>query len=437
MSKHYPSFEQALQEIHKSDAKLKAFISLRQEKAQVEYEQMKNSGLPLAGVPFSLKDVWDVANEKTTGGSWRYRDRVPAVSSPVCRLFQEAGAVLVGKSSCSDLSVAPESGNYLTGASRNPHDHQRTTGGSSSGAAAATATGMSAFDWGTDIGGSIRMPAGFCGVFGMRLSRSTWPMLGYFPRPPEAMQFMEGQGPITQDLGLMKKLLELATPVLKTGPSEAFTFQGLALYAPDHCSLGDWPSFQEDVIPKLSSFDTILVGDQLPPQKVARDLYAEVWSSHFDDLRESDTLSLSEGLTAVASSLLFRGKLGDLRIYHRTAELLALMAIGRHSFYRDKGRALAKVQDFQLPFYDLWRQGRLIITPTSTFSPPRLNRWFYNFNLLNCVVPGNLTDATALAIPWGQFANGLPRSLQIMGPPGSELQVLAVGEKLGQILGPH
>ena len=106
----------------------------------------------LHGVPYSLKDQWDTAGIPTTGGSYRYKDRVPRVSSPVHLAFEAAGAVLLGKTNLSDLAMVSESASYVGGVARNPHDLARTPGGSSGGAAAAVVDGMSAFDWGADVG---------------------------------------------------------------------------------------------------------------------------------------------------------------------------------------------------------------------------------------------------------------------------------------------
>ena len=125
---------------------------------------------PLAGIPYVLKDTWDTAGIVTTGGSFRHRDRIPTQSSKPHRAIEATGAVLLGKSNLSDLAFSIESDNHLFGPVRNPHDPSRTAGGSTGGGACAVASGMAAFDWGTDFGGSIRLPAAFCGVVGLRLS---------------------------------------------------------------------------------------------------------------------------------------------------------------------------------------------------------------------------------------------------------------------------
>src|SRR5688500_16936242 len=152
----------------------------------------------LSGVPYLLKDTWDTRGIRTTGGSWRHRGRVPISSCRAHRAFEAAGAVLLGKSNLCDLAFSSESDNHLFGPVCNPHDLARTAGGSTGGGAAAVHDGMAAFDWGTDFGGSIRGPAAFCGVVGLRLSHRAWPVgFDHFPRIPPVLWHLCGMGPVT------------------------------------------------------------------------------------------------------------------------------------------------------------------------------------------------------------------------------------------------
>src|SRR3974390_2493995 len=99
-----------------------------------------NPAGPLAGVPYTLKDTWDTPGMPTTGGSWRHRAGGADEPAPVYEALVETGAVLLGKSNCSDLALAWESFNHLVGPTRNPHDEARSAGGSSGGAACAVAS---------------------------------------------------------------------------------------------------------------------------------------------------------------------------------------------------------------------------------------------------------------------------------------------------------
>jgi Asp-tRNA(Asn)/Glu-tRNA(Gln) amidotransferase A subunit family amidase len=403
-----------------------AFITTRLEEALADAralakEQPRSS---LHGVPYSLKDEWETKGLATTSGSARYRARISTESSSVHQAFEAAGAVLIGKSNLSDLGLAPEASSYVGGVTRNPHDLSRTAGGSSGGAAAAVADGMVGFDWGSDIGGSIRMPAAFCGIFGLRLSSQTWPITGFFPEIPQSIRWLCGQGPLTRTLPQMRCVLDAALPV-RTGTSRPFTLRGVQLWTPDE--LGDWPTFARDVGPALERVAGRVRSDHgLPGTTSVRNVFHSVWASHLEDLLGVDTLGFWEGLAAVSSAVLFRGRLGDQRIHPTTAELLALIAIGRYTIYRHPKRAIQRAHALKAQIEAIWDRGQLIAMPVCVFPAPRVGRANYYPHLLACTIPGNVADATGLAIPFGRFSNGLPRALQLLGPPGSELLLLQV-----------
>ena len=210
-----------------------------------------NGDAPLAGVPYVLKDTWDTAGIPTTGGSWRHRARVPRESSRAYTALQKTGAVLLGKSNLCDLAFSPESDNHLIGATRNPHDPTRTAGGSTGGGAAAVATGMAAFDWGTDFGGSIRSPAAFCGVTGLRLSAAAWPVNeDHFPRvAPHFWSFL-GMGPLASTVAGCRRVVH-AMRSLRLPLGEPSVGDDVLLYAPDAKTAGAWPTFVGDAATAL------------------------------------------------------------------------------------------------------------------------------------------------------------------------------------------
>ena len=140
---------------------------------------------PLEGLPISIKDAWDVAGMVSTAGAPAFKARVPELdASPVARL-RAAGAVIFGKSNVPVFSGDFQTYNPLYGVTDNPWDAARSPGGSSGGAAAAVAAGLSAFELVSDLGGSARWPAHACGVFGLKTTWglvSTW---GHVPPPPD------------------------------------------------------------------------------------------------------------------------------------------------------------------------------------------------------------------------------------------------------------
>jgi amidase len=139
---------------------------------------------PLAGVPFTAKDVLASAGVASQAGSQAFASHLPSHDAPAITLLRKAGAVLVGKTNCSELALTPWTGNALFPETRHPHRPGRSPGGSSGGCAAAIAAGLVPLSLGTDYGGSIRLPAVACGIVGLRPTPGRVPADGQLPPPP-------------------------------------------------------------------------------------------------------------------------------------------------------------------------------------------------------------------------------------------------------------
>jgi Asp-tRNA(Asn)/Glu-tRNA(Gln) amidotransferase A subunit family amidase len=211
--------------------------------------------------------------------------------------------------------------------------------------------------------------------------------------------------------------------------------RGALIYVTDPRIEGLWPSFEADVEPALRiALDGLEVRrDRTLPGLVRGHRVAiAMWASHFDDLLASDVLTLGEGLRAVSSALLLRGRLGDRRFHPHTAAILALIALGRVTLYRDRHTAERSAAAFREEVAEVWDRGYLLVLPASAWSAPKHGHSFHNTKLQVHSMPGNVADATSLAVPFGRFRNGMPRALQVMGPPGSEELILDIGERLGR-----
>ena len=151
----------------------------------------------LFGVPVAIKDVTPTAGIRTTQGSKLFEDHVPDEDALVVQRLRGAGAIVLGKSNTPEFAFGPNTVNTVFGATRNPWDLTRTAGGSSGGSAAALATGMCPLAEGTDLGGSLRGPAAFCGVVGFR----TTP--GLIPRHPSVLAWdsYSVEGPMARTVG--------------------------------------------------------------------------------------------------------------------------------------------------------------------------------------------------------------------------------------------
>jgi aspartyl-tRNA(Asn)/glutamyl-tRNA(Gln) amidotransferase subunit A len=135
---------------------------------------------PLAGVPIAVKDLIDQEGLVTTCGSSFYRHRAQR-SATVIRRLEEAGAIIIGRTGLHEFAFGFSSENHWFGPVRNPWDTNTSPGGSSGGSAVATAAGLAAGSIGTDTGGSIRVPAALCGVFGLKVTHGRVPLTGVFP----------------------------------------------------------------------------------------------------------------------------------------------------------------------------------------------------------------------------------------------------------------
>jgi amidase len=155
---------------------------------------------PLHGLPMTVKDVFETAGMATTCGIEALRHHVPERDAAVVTLLRESGAVIYGKTNVPEGAGDHQSYNSIYGITRNPWNLDRTAGGSSGGAAAAVASAMTSLEVGSDVGGSIRCPAHFCGVFGHKPSHGLVPLAGHIPPEPGALRDieMEVAGPLAR-----------------------------------------------------------------------------------------------------------------------------------------------------------------------------------------------------------------------------------------------
>ncbi len=201
---------------------------------------------PLHGLPTTVKDAIVTAGIRSTGGAEDLRDHVPDVDAPAVSSLKSAGAIVFGKTNLPEWSGDWQSFNSMFGTTNNPWALARTPGGSSGGAAAAVAAGMTSFELGTDIGGSVRVPSAFCGVYGHKPSFGIIPTLGYLDEPGAADPARATEsdvntfGPIARSAADLRLLLDvLAGPTPDRAPgwrlelpeTRRHTLQGLRVAA--------------------------------------------------------------------------------------------------------------------------------------------------------------------------------------------------------------
>src|SRR5688572_9972943 len=183
--------EMLIERIEAVNPALNAVVELRREGtlqealAADEVVSRGDATGPLHGVPMSIKDSFNVAGLHTTWGNPAFEDFVANRDATVARRLRQAGAIIVGKTNVAFmLGDFGQTANELFGVTNNPWDTTRTPGGSSGGTAAALSAGITFLEYGSDLVGSIRIPASFCGVYGLKPSAGIVPLSGFHPPGP-------------------------------------------------------------------------------------------------------------------------------------------------------------------------------------------------------------------------------------------------------------
>jgi amidase len=247
--------EAAIRRIESRDGTINAvvvrdFERARQAARAIDASRSAHDTRPLLGVPMTVKESLDIAGLPTTWGMPVFRDLPVTTDAVAVSRLKAAGAVVLGKTNAPVALADWQAVNPIYGRTVNPHDHARTPGGSSGGGAAALASGMVALEYGSDIGGSIRVPAHMCGVFGHKPTYGIVPLKGHgFPGTDGVDVPLAVVGPLARNTA------DLAAALSATaGPHDAPGWQ-LQLPAPRHASL---------------RAHRVLVLDQHPVVKTAR-----------------------------------------------------------------------------------------------------------------------------------------------------------------------
>ncbi|HYC55748.1 MAG TPA: amidase [Candidatus Binatia bacterium] len=233
-----------LQRIERYNGPLNIVVTLDVERARARAREADEATArgqswgPLHGLPITVKDTFETAGIRTTAGFPPFADHVPDTDADIVESVVQAGAIVFGKTNVPVLAGDWQSYNPVFGVTRNPWNPERTPGGSSGGSAASIASGFSAFEIGSDIGGSIRVPSHWCGVFGHKPSLGIIPPRGHIPGPPGAKAEVDlgVMGPIARSAGDLALLLDI---MARPAPLDAKAWK-LELPAPRHQRLSDY-----------------------------------------------------------------------------------------------------------------------------------------------------------------------------------------------------
>ena len=413
-----------LARIEKLDPILHAFVTLTADRAladarAAEAALSRGDESPLLGIPIAHKDIYMTRGIRTTGGSALFAEWIPDEESTVVRRWQEAGTVLLGKLITHEFAFGIQFPGHRFPAARNPWNLEHIPGGSSSGSGAALAAGLVTGATGSDTGGSIRGPAAFCGITGLkptygRASRAgvmtlswtldhTGPMARTVEDCAYLLQAMAGHDaadPASSTMPVEDYLTPLRRGVggLRIGVPRNYFFEGvdaeiLRAFEESMETLRKLGAEVRDVrIPSLHAAHSFLLI-----------LVAEAFAYHERDLRERPEL-----YGEVARERLLSGALVTASEYTQAQRI-------RSEICRETTEVLRDVDVLATPTTPK------PATPFTVAYDPELG--FPRSNM----APFNLTGLPTLALPCGFSASGLPLSLQLSGRPFEEATVLRVG----------
>jgi aspartyl-tRNA(Asn)/glutamyl-tRNA(Gln) amidotransferase subunit A len=414
---------QCLEQIAKLNPKLNAFITVTGDSALArareldrELAQGTDRG-PLHGIPIAHKDLMWTRGVRTTSGSKILADFVPDRDAAVVEKLNLAGAVMLGKAGLHELAYGITSDNPHFGAIRNPCNPEHSPGGSSGGSAVAVATGMAFVATGTDTGGSIRVPASFCGICGLK---PTYGLVDRAGVQPLGLS-LDHVGPLAQTVDDVR----LALDAMSDAPSRK----------PSPASLREIRAG----LPENFYFDTVAPGVKAAVDRAAR--RAEELGVRVTPVRVPDIDALN---TAGLAILLSEAAAVHQANRHRRAEfgadVLALLDQGSLVPAADYINAQRVRKALLAEFHALFRSIDCLLTPTTPIAAPRIGQTeivldgtkFDTRILATRLVRGlNVLGFPALSIPCGRSPEGLPIGLQIVARPWEENLALALGEALG------
>ena len=443
-----------LERIRQVEPLIHAFITLTEEIAQAQAEEAdrriaRGDVAPLTGIPVALKDVLCTVDAPTTAGSRILEGFRSPYDATVVRKLREQGAVFVGKANTDEFAMGSSTENSAYGPTRNPWDLDRVPGGSSGGSAAAVAAGEAMVSLGSDTGGSIRQPAGFCGVVGIkptygRVSRyglvafaSSLDQIGPIGRTVEdvaiVLQAISGHDPYDST--------SVDVPVPDYRTSLTGDIRGIRIgIAAEYQVPGMDPEVErvvDEAVAELQRLGAEIVPVSLPHTKYALATYyiiapseASANLARYDGVKYG--LSL-QGETLLESYLQTRGRGFGPEVKRRIMLGTYALSAGYYDAYYVKAQKVRTL--IKRDFDEAFEKVDVILAPTSPTVAFRLGErtadpiQMYLSDVFT--IPANMAGLPGIAIPCG-FAHGLPVSMQFMGRPFDEGTLLRVAHAYEQ-----
>jgi amidase len=417
------------------DPEINALPTLCIERARERARSVEQQDSVLAGMPVAIKDLTDVAGVRTTEGSKLYENNIAQESSLMVLRLEANGAVIYAKSNTPEFGAGGNTFNDVFGATRNPHDTTRSAGGSSGGAAAALASGSAWLAQGSDLGGSLRTPASFCGVTSLR------PSPGVVTTNPGLAPFdvYSQSGPMARDLADLALFTDaLAGPSQQAGISKPHRIGqfGEAAARPRKPSR---VAFSEDLGVTQTSSEVssvcqralaLLAQDNIAIENAHPDL--SMMDAAFDVPRALD-YAQSYGASLAESRDIFKPEV----VWNIERGLQLEADEIRHSLDA-QGQAFSNASNFMQDF-------DLLICPAAIIPAyPVEERYpgyadglayseYYRWLAICCAI--TTTTLPVITLPCGKTEAGLPVGLQLIGKPHGELDLFACASYLEPLFG--
>ena len=419
-----------LDRIARIDPELNAFVTVCADDALARARELDGTSgdEPFRGVPIGIKDLTATKGIRTTYSSRAFADNVPDFDAAVARRLREAGFVIVGKTNTPEFGTTAFTESELNGVTRNPWNTESTPGGSSGGAAAAIAAGLIPLAQGTDGGGSIRIPASCCGLFGLKPSRGR-----VSAAPFSSLEGLSTSGPIARTVADAAGLLDVLEGYEPGDPSWA-----PPPGRPFRDEVATDPGRLRIAVTIEPPVDTPVDTACAEAVAAAAALLAEIGHELLEETppwRESELFDAFLTVWQVGPTLY---PLPDASLLTPLNRRLAETAYATSA--AAYAQAVVRLQTIARRVVSFWSEVDVVLTPTLALPPvpigwqeevpDPIDQLWRSVEFTPFTAIANLTGLPAVSLPLGESPDGLPIGVQAIGPPADEATLLRLSAQL-------
>jgi len=413
----------ALERAERSIDDVKAFSVLNRDGAiaaarESEKHYRNGTARALEGVPIAIKDIINTANLETRYGSTAHISHIPKEDAEIVRQLRNAGAIIIGKTTTHEFAWGVTTSSPVFGDTLNPHNIAHIPGGSSGGAAAAIAYGAVAAGLGTDTGGSVRIPASLCGVFGFKPSYKRLSTRGIFPLS-RRFDHPGILGATLEDVAMLAQVFGLAATIGEKSPRVGII----------------------EAIAPIPTDGVVSTAFAAAVKNIEREFHTQT----FNDLPIFDGL-----FAAFADTVLIEAGLEHLGRHsmafidaHYTTQTASRIRLAQDKSVGDYVSAMERTRRFKSDLAKLFENVDYLLLPTCPCVAPKLGDkaiaigdWAGNEReaLMAYTAPFNLSGLPAISIPMAVPKGTLPAGIQLVGKPGRDGELLKFAQKLFAVI---